>query len=342
MAANDLSFRSIDLNLLRVFDALLSEGSVAGAATRLRITPSAVSHALNRLRSLFSDPLFTRSPNGMQATPRAVEIGAKLRAGLHRLESALAPADFVAEHSSRQFTLACSAYISAVLLPGVIARMRQVAPRARLAVRAWGPGVLDQFVAGRIDLLLGDFARVPEGFERQVLFEDRPVWLVGRDYVLPEGMQRATPEAMRQRFQFLVDAAPRLTQRSVSENGFERRTALEEDCGIVESSLGGAIDGAVLESLPYSAIAPLLVKQADLAALLPYRLALLFARQLGLDIVDLPLIKDSTGKDPTRDESAGDDATRRLRVAAVWPPGYGCRAPVVWLRALLAEVAAQS
>jgi DNA-binding transcriptional LysR family regulator len=131
MLESDVSFRLLDLNLLRVFDAMMAEGSVAGAAVRLSITPSAVSHALGRLRSLFNDPLFVRSPSGMRATPRGSEIGLKVREGLHYLEGALTPTAFRAAESSRTFTVACSAYVSAVLLPGVIARMRALAPQTR-------------------------------------------------------------------------------------------------------------------------------------------------------------------------------------------------------------------
>src|SRR4051812_15454746 len=85
MLDSDVPFRMLDLNLLRVLDALMTEGSVARAASRLSITPSAVSHALGRLRSLFGDPLFIRSSGGMRATPHASEIGGKVRAGLHCL-----------------------------------------------------------------------------------------------------------------------------------------------------------------------------------------------------------------------------------------------------------------
>src|SRR5690349_12005181 len=184
MLESDLSFRLLDLNLLRVFDAMMAEGSVAGAAARLSVTPSAVSHALGRLRALFNDPLFVRSSSGMRATPRAAEIGAKVREGLHYLEGALTPTAFLAEESDRTFTVACSAYVSAVLLPGVIARMREYAPRTHLAVVSWGPGVLDRFESGQVDLLLGDFGRVPEGYEVRALFADGLVWLMGREYVI--------------------------------------------------------------------------------------------------------------------------------------------------------------
>jgi DNA-binding transcriptional LysR family regulator len=316
MLESDVSFRLLDLNLLRVLDAMMAEGSVAGAATRLRITPSAVSHALGRLRALFNDPLFIRSPGGMRATPRAAEIGIKVREGLHYLEGALTPTTFVAAESRRTFTVACSAYVSAVLLPGVIARLRSCAPKAGINVVSWGPGVFDRFEAGQIDVLLGDFVRMPEGYESRMLFEDRLVWLMGRDYVLE-------PRVADRRRQLQALSAG-LSNRSILEYGFVRRVTLDECCGFVGDALDPATDGPVLESLPYSLIAPLLVKQADLAALLPRRLAELFAQDLRLDIIE-----------PAADGGA------EIRIAAVCHPDYGRRAPVAWFCALLAAVSAE-
>jgi DNA-binding transcriptional LysR family regulator len=327
MLQSDVSFSVLDLNLLRVLDAVMVEGSVAGAATRLSITPSAVSHALGRLRALFNDPLFVRSPHGMRATPRGAEIGPKVREGLRYLEGALAPADFRAAESRRIFTVACSAYVSAVLLPGVIAQMRQCAPKAGLKVTSWGAGVLDRFTAGQIDVLLGDFVRVPEGFERQALFEDRLVWLMGRDYVLPSRLHAANEDRIAVARAQLSAAQSPVTGSTVFEGGFERRTALDECCRILGNPVGhdGTGPGPALESLPYSLIAPLVVKHADLVALLPSRLALLFAQDLRLDIV----------------EPVPEAAPDRIEIGAVWHPDHGHRPAVSWFRGLLAELAAR-
>ncbi|GAB2177761.1 hypothetical protein DLREEDagr8_33190 [Dongia sp. agr-C8] len=313
MLESDLSFRLLDLNLLRVFDAMMLEGSVAGAAARLSITPSAVSHALARLRALFNDPLFVRSANRMRATPRASEIGGKVREGLHFLEGALTPTDFSAAASSRTFTVACSAYVSAVLLPGVIARMRARAPRSHLAVVSWDPGVLDRFDSGQIDVLLGDFRRAPAGYEVEALFEDRLVWLMGREYILAPGMadRRLQLRAIK----------PEIADRVRWENGFERRTGMEEFCGLVGNPVDGTEYRPALGSLPYSMIAPLVVKRTDLVALLPRRLARLFAQDLQLDVVD------------AADEMVGDG----IRIAAIRHPDHGGRAAVAWFCALLRE-----
>ena len=80
---------ALDLNLLRVFDALHEERSVTRAGARLGLTQSAISHALNRLRHLFADELFIRSVDGMQPTAHAAEIGPRVRNYLSEIDSHL-------------------------------------------------------------------------------------------------------------------------------------------------------------------------------------------------------------------------------------------------------------
>src|SRR5256885_7423857 len=102
---NSVHFNALDLNLLRVFEALMQERSATRAGERLGLTQSAISHALNRLRYVLQDELFVRGPDGMQPTERAAEIAPRLRQGLLQLQLALAPADFVPERSDRRFTI---------------------------------------------------------------------------------------------------------------------------------------------------------------------------------------------------------------------------------------------
>jgi len=335
VSASEVPFRVLDLNLLRVFDALLREGSVADAAARLRITPSAVSHALGRMRYLFKDPLFVRSPHGMRATPLAAEIGPRVREGLLQLESALAPRAFVARESVRTFTIACNAYVCAVLLPGVISAMRRDAPKAGLAVKAWGGDMIQQFLAGRIDLLLGDFLRIPAGFGSEELFRDRPVWLIGRDYVLPKRTpgDAGKPASPAARLPTPAEVLGALPRPDAGEAGFERRIGLDEYSALVANphvaapygtAVGGPIPAAIPAPIPYAVVSPLVAKRADLAALLPRRLAVSFARNLCFDLVD-----------PACEAGEGE-----IRIIAVWQRDFGQEAVIGWLRRILVEAAA--
>jgi DNA-binding transcriptional LysR family regulator len=313
-------FRMLDLNLLRVFDALLAEQSVSGAATRLSVTPSAVSHALARLRHLLKDPLFVRGPRGMQATPRATQIGLRLREGLHQIEVALTPVDFVAAESTREFVVGCSTHVSSVLLPQVIGRMREDAPRATVSVRTWGPGVVSDFDDRRIDVLIGSFGRIPDRFEFQPLFRDRPVWVLGRDYMLPKAPLDHVN--LRSRLARAQERSKDVISQAVMENGLERLVGLDDQSGIIGVPLRDAAAGPTLATIPYSSVGPLIVKHPDLAALLPGRVAALFAQYLDLDLV------------------APEPALPERVIGAIWQGDHSRHPALAWFRGLLKRVAA--
>src|SRR5947207_160227 len=131
---SEIHLSAVDLNLLRVFDALIEDRSVTRAGERLGLTQSAVSHALGRLRYMLKDDLFVRGPDGMRPTERATEIAPRLRQGLLQLQLALAPAEFVPTTTDRRFTITCTEYAGAVLMPALIARLRREAPNASLNV----------------------------------------------------------------------------------------------------------------------------------------------------------------------------------------------------------------
>jgi len=100
---------NIDLNLLVVFDALVAEGHATRAAERIGLTQPAVSHALNRLRALFGDPLFVRSPRGMVPTSLAQDIAPSVRSILEQVEGVLRGGRaFDPAASTRQFVLGLS------------------------------------------------------------------------------------------------------------------------------------------------------------------------------------------------------------------------------------------
>jgi DNA-binding transcriptional LysR family regulator len=319
---SEVQFRLLDLNLLRVFDALIEERSVTRAAARLHITPSAVSHALARLRDLFEDQLFVRGPQGMQATPRAAEIGPRLREGLQTLEMALTPLAFDPQASNRVFTIACSGYICAVLLPELMRRMRAQAPGSKLVVRSLEAGVVAALEAGQVDVLVAGFGHIPDRFSSELLFHDAPVWLLGRDYLHPKTEISPDRVARLPRLTAMSGGNATLVEGVVVENGLERRVSLDEHSGVVGVPLGDMDGGPILASIPYSSVAPLIVKHSDMAALLPRRLANLFVQSFDLDIAE-----------PESD-------LQQMEIHTLWHREHGNHAAIAWFRRLLAEVAA--
>lgn len=115
-----LNFRSFDLNLLRVFDAVMAEGSLTRAADVLSMTQPAVSHAMKRLREAVGEALFVRTAHGMRPTPRAEQLWPRVRETLAHLRDALAPDRFDPRQDSVQFRLAMADATAALLSPPLV------------------------------------------------------------------------------------------------------------------------------------------------------------------------------------------------------------------------------
>lgn len=184
-AMNDL--RRIDLNLLVILDALLSEQHVTRAAERLHLSQPAVSHALARLRDLLGDPLLVRQGGGLVATARGLELAAPLADALAQVQSLLAPNRFDPASARRTFRLAMSDYGAALLLPGLVRALREQAPGIDLAItHASREGMQEGVLSGEIDLAAGVFPDLPGELRSTPLFEEHYACLVDRDS-LPAG-----------------------------------------------------------------------------------------------------------------------------------------------------------
>ncbi|BFT61740.1 LysR substrate-binding domain-containing protein [Pseudomonas moorei] len=177
---NDL--RRIDLNLLVILDALLSEQHVTRAAERLHLSQPAVSHALARLRDLLGDPLLVRAGASLVPTSRALELMAPLAEALAQVQSLLAPNAFDPATTQRTFRLAMSDYGAAIVLPGLIRSLRSEAPGIDLQIsHASREGMLDGILNGDIDIAVGVFPEMPNELRSTLLFEEHYVCLVDRD-----------------------------------------------------------------------------------------------------------------------------------------------------------------
>jgi DNA-binding transcriptional LysR family regulator len=127
---------TLDLNLLRVFDAVARERHVTRAAQRLNLSQPAVSNALARLRAALGDELFLRRPGGVEPTELALSLAGPVAEVLDRLRDTLAAhAPFDPATTTRVFALALSEYAEAVLAPRLLERLGREAPGALLAIR---------------------------------------------------------------------------------------------------------------------------------------------------------------------------------------------------------------
>jgi DNA-binding transcriptional LysR family regulator len=184
-----------DLNLLHTLDVLLSEESVTRAARRLRLSPSAMSRALSRLRTVTGDELLVRAGRGLVPTPRAVEMRERVSELVHEARALLRPAEGLNLSTlERGFTLRASEGFAETFGPALIRKVGDEAPGVRLRfIRKLdkdSTGLRD----GSIDFETGVVARTigPE-VRTQALFTDRYVGVVRGDH--PLAGRKVTPAA---------------------------------------------------------------------------------------------------------------------------------------------------
>jgi DNA-binding transcriptional LysR family regulator len=115
-----INFRTLDLNLLRVFDSVMSEGSLTRAAEALAITQPAASHALKRLHGWVGEPLFQRTATGMKPTPRAQALWPPVRAALQELQQALSPSAFDPATDRAEFRITMADAAATTLAPTIV------------------------------------------------------------------------------------------------------------------------------------------------------------------------------------------------------------------------------
>ncbi|HEY0136396.1 MAG TPA: LysR family transcriptional regulator, partial [Nannocystis sp.] len=133
----ELRLSDINMNLLLALEALLVEANVTRAARRVHVTQSAMSHTLAQLRELLGDPLLIRGRGGMVLTPRAQALAAPLGLGLRQLQRALGEeVGFDPASTTRCFTLAMGDFVSVLLMPALLQRLRAAAPAITLEVAA--------------------------------------------------------------------------------------------------------------------------------------------------------------------------------------------------------------
>jgi DNA-binding transcriptional LysR family regulator len=320
---NRAHLNHLDLNLLRVFDALFEESSATRAGERLGLTQSAISHALNRLRYVLKDELFVRGSDGMRPTGRAAEIAPRLRHGLLQLQLALSPSEFIPELTDRRFTVACTEYAATVLMPSVVARVRTAAPGASLRILPSNMGVAEPLRAARADLAIGSFRQVPEWCAVEPLFAEGRVWVVSADH--PIGNEPLTLERLAA-LRHLVFVATGEDERAIDgyvvDHGLERLVT-RNDIGVLQGALAArGLTRAIAVTTPSLLSALASVSGSDLAALMPRRLATAFTIQYRLRLFEAPY------------------PSPPFEVMTLWHREHGEQPAIAWLRGILREVAA--
>ena len=171
---DSVQIRKLDGGLLLIFRELMARRRASEVAQHLGLSPSAISHALGRLRDLFGEPLFIRRSHGLEPTQRAMELAPRIERLLGQIDEMVASeSGFDPAASRRRFRIACPEDIASLIAQPLIAAFRREAPSATFSTR-WA--ILDRALRavhrGEADVALGVFLAIPTGLLGQALLED--------------------------------------------------------------------------------------------------------------------------------------------------------------------------
>jgi DNA-binding transcriptional LysR family regulator len=265
----------VDLNLFIVFEAIYAEGSITRASLKMNLTQPAISHALNRLRQLFDDPLFERQGHVMVPTPLARSIIEPVRASLRGFEVTLNGAErFDPASSERGFTLALRDVLEASVLPPLMAQLGQAAPGASLNTLQIERRELEsELAAGTLDVAIDILLPLSNDIRHMRLVMDKTVVLVRQDHPQVRGA---------------LDLELYLKQEHILASSRRRGPGLED----FELSRLGLQRRIRLRCQHYFA-ACRVVSQTDLVLTMPERMAQVVNQQFGNQILPFPLAMPS-------------------------------------------------
>lgn len=221
--------RNIDLNLLVVLDALLTEKHVTRTGARLHLSQPAISHSLSKLRVLLDDPILIRQGSEVVLSALAQNLQAPLKEILSQIEILLGKSiDFVPANSHRTFRLAMSDYGAAIVLPKLLRQLRAEAPNTTLVVTQDSRhGMLEQIAQGKIDLALGVFPNLSADISSEVLFEETFSCLLDRSTLPANGQLDLDNYLLRPHISVSVDGCSNgEIDRLLRDEGLQRRIAV--------------------------------------------------------------------------------------------------------------------
>ncbi len=249
-----MNVNDIDLNLLKIFEAVYAERSVSRAAERVGLTQPSVSHGLARLRALFRDLLFVRAKGGVEPTAAAKRIAPALAAALRSVQTVLDDAlGFDPKTAEREFRVHMSDLGEMVFLPPLMRAIRERAPHVSVETRQLDWTELSIALEhGAIDMAIGHLPSLIGGFAHQHLFKEEYVTL----------RRSASRPASRTPDYIAVTSHPP-TLAILAESGLIDRVKL---------------------SIPHFMVVPAILAEVDYAVIVPRTVARAF-RRYGLDRV---------------------------------------------------------
>ena len=262
-------FDSLDLKLLRLFDLLYLSRSVTRAAEELKLSQPTVSIWLAKLRAQFNDPLFVRTAEGMQPTPRAVALIGGVRTALEsiRVLAATAPA-FDPSTADRSFRICMTDASHVTLLPRILSHVRALAPYVRVDAARIDANMPMALQMGDADIAIGLIPELEAGFYQQKLFTQDWVCLANNAH--PRVDKVLTLEAYKEEAHILIAAG---TGAIVQRDALKRQK----------------IERKVLLELPGFLGLPAILATTDLIVTLPRQIGETLARAGNLKILECPV-----------------------------------------------------
>ncbi len=266
--------------MLLLFDLLFEERNAGRAAARLNLSPSAVSHALRRLRSLFDDPLFLPSPKGMIPTDRAEQLAPAIRSVIEQIASLLVTVEpFDPASANRQFRVGAPDAAISLLVPSLVSRLAREAPGIDLAIlqllprpgsndpgHAWNDAFAE-LDRGALDLVILPY-RPP-----QSRFTTVPLYFEDFAIVTPRGHVFAEDPSVER----LAAARHVMVSATGDRSGFVDR--LLEERGLKRS---------IALTVPSFYMAVAAIASSDLIGAIPRRFAVEAARLYPVEVVEPP------------------------------------------------------
>jgi len=299
---HQVDFATIDLNLLKLFAALVRDRSVTLAGQRLGLSQPAASRALARLRTMLGDRLVVRGKLGLELTPRGALLAGPVARLLDDARNIVAPAVFDPAAATGRITIAAHDHLSLVLLAGLADRFARHAPALDLHIAQPAGDNVRLVEQGAVDLALGVFDALPGSLHRRGLYTDGFVCVVRSGHpVVAAGLDVEAYAALRHIAVTISGIGAHPVDVALSALGRTRRVALR-----VPHFLAGAM----------------LAADSDMILTLPRRLARLLAQRLPLALLDLPV------------------QVAPLAPAMIWHARVHGDPAHAWVRQQLADVAA--
>jgi DNA-binding transcriptional LysR family regulator len=296
------NFRNFDLNLLLVLDSLLREGTLSNVAKALHLSQPTISSSLAKLREIFQDELFVRSGNGMQPTPRALELRDPIRRVLESISvEVLGTGPFNPATETRPYTIATSDIGETMILPRVVARLERDAPHVNLRSKVVAPRDLGEALeTGDIDLAVGYFPDLNRPSTMQQLLYTHGFACLARTGHPLIG-DELTLDAFLKARHVVVNSDGRsqeLFENALLERGLERRCVLR---------------------IPHFMSVPFVVAKTDLIVTVPRAVAMFFSGLTDLQVFDPPF------------------EVEPFTVRQYWHRRFHNDPRIIWLRSMMAE-----